>query len=199
MRIHSVAGVLATATAAAAAGGLFAGCGSKPTTSPATTPPPPASSAPATAQQQHNQADLVFLQNMIPHHTQAITMSQMARNQAISPQVKDLAARVETEQSPQTQQMSDLLTTWGASAPATTARMGTMGGMGQGQTPGMMSGAGFDRMFLQMMIVHHQGAVTMSQTELAQGSNPATRNLAQQIISAQQAEISEMQTLLQVI
>jgi uncharacterized protein (DUF305 family) len=65
--------------------------------------------------------------------------------------------------------------------------------------PGTMSGAGFDRMFLQMMIVHHQGAVDVSQTELAQGSNPATRNLAQQIISAQQAQISEMQTLLQVI
>ncbi|MGH3822771.1 MAG: DUF305 domain-containing protein [Pseudonocardiaceae bacterium] len=53
--------------------------------------------------------------------------------------------------------------------------------------PGMMSeqqmrqftatgGTGFDRMFLQMMIARHQGAVTMSQTELAQGSNPAARS-----------------------
>lgn len=62
-----------------------------------------------------------------------------------------------------------------------------------------ITGATFDRIFLQVMIVHHQDAVTMSQTELAQGNNPATRNLAQQIISAQQAEISEMQALLQVI
>jgi uncharacterized protein (DUF305 family) len=193
MRIHSVAGVLA---AAAAAGGLLAGCGSKTSTSPATTPPPAASSAPATGQQQHNQADVVFLQNMIPHHAQVLTMSQMARNQATSPQVKDLAARIETEQDPQSQQMSDLLTAWGAPAPAIT---GGMSGPGRGQMPGVMGGAGFDRLFLQMMIVHHQGAVTMSQTELAQGSNPAARNLAQQIVSAQQAEISEMQTLLQVI
>jgi uncharacterized protein (DUF305 family) len=192
MRIHSVAGVLA---AAAAAGGLLAGCGSKTTTSPATPPPLAVSSAPTT-EQQHNQADVVFLQNMIPHHAQAITMSQMARNQATSSQVKDLAARIESEQGPQTQQMSELLTAWGAPTPATT---GGMGAMGHGQTPGMTSSAGFDRLFLQMMIVHHQGAVTMSQTELAQGTNPATRNLAQQIISAQQAEISEMQTLLQVI
>jgi uncharacterized protein (DUF305 family) len=50
-----------------------------------------------------------------------------------------------------------------------------------------------------MMIVHHQDAVDLSQIELAQASNPATRNLAQQIISAGQAQISEMQTLLQVI
>jgi uncharacterized protein (DUF305 family) len=47
------------------------------------------------------------------------------------------------------------------------------------------------------MIVHHQGAIDMSQTELAQGSNPDTRQLAQKIINAQQAEIKEMQTLLQ--
>jgi len=189
MRIHSVAGMLA---AAVAAGGLFAGCGSN--TSP-TTPPPAPSSAPA-AGQQHNLADVVFLQNMIPHHGHAITMSQMARTQASSSQVKDLAARIESEQGAQIQQMSELLTAWGAPTPATT---GGMGATGHGQTPGMTSSAGFDRLFLQMMIVHHQGAVTMSQTELAQGTNPATRNLAQQIISAQRAEISEMQTLLQVI
>jgi len=62
-----------------------------------------------------------------------------------------------------------------------------------------VSGASFDRAFLEMMIVHHQDAVDLSQIELAQASNPATCNLAQQIISAGQAQISEMQTLLQVI
>ncbi|MGH3720927.1 MAG: DUF305 domain-containing protein [Pseudonocardiaceae bacterium] len=193
MRIHRVAGVLA---AAAVAGGLLAGCGSK--TSPAT-PPPAASGAPATSQQPHNQADVVFLQNMILHHARAITMSQMARNQVTSPQVKDLATRIEVEQSPQIQQMSALLTEWGVPAPATTGGTGATGGTGHGQMPGIVSGTGFDRMFLQTMTVHHQGAVDMSQTELAQGSNPTTRNLTQQIISAQQAEISEMQALLQVI
>ncbi|MFN2478670.1 MAG: DUF305 domain-containing protein [Pseudonocardiaceae bacterium] len=196
MRIHSVAGALA---AAATAGGLLAGCGSKTTPNPAPTPPRVASSAAPNPQQQHNQADVVFLQNMIPHHAQAIAMSQMASSQTTSPQVKDLATRINTEQSPQTQQMSDLLTAWGAPTPATTANTGTMGGLGHGQTTGTMSGAWFDRMFLQTMIIHHQDAVTMSQTELAQGSNPATRNLAQQIISAQQAQINEMQALLQVI
>ena len=196
MRIHSVAGVL---VAAATVGGLLAGCGSKPTPGPASTPPPPAaSSAAPNPQQQHNQADVVFLENMIPHHAQAIAMSQAAGNQATSPQVKGLATRIETEQTPQAQQMSDLLTAWGTATPAT-ASVGTAGGLGHGQTAVTMSGATFDRMFLQVMIVHHQDAVTMSQTELAQGNNPATRNLAQQIISAQQAEISEMQALLQVI
>jgi uncharacterized protein (DUF305 family) len=192
MRIYRVAGVLA---AAATAGALLAGCGTKTTTNPAPPPPRVTSSAAADPQQQHNQADVVFLENMIPHHAQAIAMSKTASNQATSPQVKDLATRINTEQSPQTQQMSDLLTAWGAPTPATTTGIG----LGHGQPPATVTGAGFDRMFLQMMIVHHQNAVTMSQTELAQGSNPATRNLAQQIITAQQAQINEMQALLQVI
>ncbi len=93
-----------------------------------------------------------------------------------------------------------------------------MGGMGQGDMgqmdhgasgamPGMMSGDqmrqmgratgdAFDRMFLQMMIAHHQGAVTMGNAELADGQNPDARQLAQRIINAQQREITEMQTLL---
>jgi uncharacterized protein (DUF305 family) len=191
MRIPRVVCVL---TAVAVAGGVFAGCGSKTTARPVATPLPGASNAPApNPQQQHNQADVVFLQNMITHHIQALAMSQMARNQASSSQVKDLAGRIETEQSPQIQQMSGLLTEWRVPAPS------TAGAMGRAGMPGMVNGTGFDRMFLQMMIVHHQGAVDMSQTELAQGSNSITRNLAQQIISAQQAEISEMQALLQVI
>jgi uncharacterized protein (DUF305 family) len=101
--------------------------------------------------------------------------------------------------------MSDLLIAWGVPVPVTT---GGMGGMEHGHVPGMMSdvqmqqfststGPAFDRMFLQMMITHHQGAIQMSQTGLAQGSNPAARQLAQRIITAQQAEISQMQTLLQ--
>jgi uncharacterized protein (DUF305 family) len=193
MRIHSMTGVLATAAATA---GLVTGCGGNTTPSPITTPPSAASSAPAAGQQQHNHADVVFLQNMIAHHTQAIMMSQRARNQAVSPKVKDLAARIEATQGPEIQQMRDLLTAWGSPAPVGPGGRGHMGGMEHGQMPGM-TGAAFDRMFLQMMIAHHQHAIDMSQTELAQGSNPAAHQLAQQIITAQQAEIREMQALLQ--
>lgn len=200
MRIHSATAALA---AAAAAGGLLAGCGTTPT-SPAGAPPA-ANSTTGAGQQQHNQADVTFLQAMIPHHDQAIAMAQMAPTKAASPQVKDLADRIQAEQGPEITQMSGLLRSWGAPVPATNQGIAGM----HAQIPGMMSdqqmrqmmastvGAGFDRMFLQMMIAHHQGAVTMSRAELAQGSNPATRKLAQQIITGQQSEISQMQTLLQ--
>lgn len=193
MRIQTIASMLA---ATAIIGGLVAGCGNA--SGPSSTSAPGASSASATGQQQHNQADVVFVQNMIPHHSQAIVMSQMARKRATSPKVKDLAARIEAEQDPEIQQMRDLLAAW--KAPAGPAGMGPMGGMGhqgQGGMPGMTTGGAFDRMFLQMMIVHHQGAIDMSQTELAQGSDPAAHQLAQKIIDTQQAEVTEMQDLLQ--
>lgn len=198
MRIHSMATALVAATAVA---GLLAGCGGgNTTTGSATTTPPAASNAPA-GQQQHNQADVVFLQNMIPHHQQAIMMSQMALTHATTPQVKDLATRIQAAQQPEIDQMRRLLAAWGV--PANPGGMGPMGGMmggmGPGQGPGMMTGTNFDRMFLQNMIVHHQGAIDMSNTELAQGSNPEIRQLAQKIINAQQAQIKEMQTLLQQI
>lgn len=195
MPIPHMVGVLA----AAAAGLLLTGCGNKTSSNPAP-PPPAARSGPVTgAQQQHNQADVVFLQNMVLHHTQAITMSQIARNQASAAQVKDLASRIEAEQSPQVQQMNSLLTEWASPASATTGGTVTTNAVGHGQLPGTVSGAGFDRAFLEMMIIDHQDAVDMSQIELAQASNPATRNLAQQIISTDQAQLNEMQTLLQVI
>ena len=79
-----------------------------------------------------------------------------------------------------------------------------MGGM---PMPGMMgeaqmqqlaaqSGPAFDRMFLQMMVEHHNGAIQMAQTEQAQGLNPQAKQLAGAIVADQQQEISEMQALL---
>jgi uncharacterized protein (DUF305 family) len=191
MRVQTIASVFA---ATAVIGGLVAGCGNTSGPSGASAP----ANSNALAQQPHNQADVVFVQNMIPHHSQTIVMSRMAHNRATSPQVKDLAARIEAEQGPEVQQMRDLLTAW--KAPAGPAGVGPMGGMGhQGQAgkPGTTAGGAFDPMFLELMIAQHRGAIDISQTELAQGSNPATRQLAQKIIDTQRAEITEMQSLLQ--
>ena len=82
--------------------------------------------------------------------------------------------------------------------------------MGGGGMPGMMSGqqmhglgqstgASFDRAFLQMMTAHHEGAVTMSRTELSDGRYPEAKALAQAIIDQQTAEIARMQELLNTV
>jgi uncharacterized protein (DUF305 family) len=60
------------------------------------------------------------------------------------------------------------------------------------------SGSAFDQMFLEMMIAHHEGAIEMAQQELADGEYKAAKDLAQQIIAAQTAEIAQMNALLDV-
>ena len=94
----------------------------------------------------------------------------------------------------------------GMSDMGTSGQMSAGGGSGMAM-PGMMSdaqmqeltgatGADFDRLFVELMIVHHQGAIEMSDTEIAQGSNPAALALAESIRTSQTAEIAEMQQLL---
>ena len=165
------------------------------------------SAAPSTADGQHNAADVAFAQQMIVHHQGAIEMADLAPSRAASQQVKDLAGRIKAAQGPEIQQMQGWLGMGG---------MGSQGQMTSGgvtttmSMPGMMSdadmqqltaasGTDFDRLFLQQMIVHHQGALEMADTELAQGSYPAALALAQSIKTSQTAEITEMQQMLQAL
>ena len=160
--------------------------------------------------QTHNQADITFAQDMIPHHQQAVQMARMAETQASSPEVKSLAKRIEAAQGPEIDTMQSWLDQWGASEESDDSMPGMDhgdgGSMGDGM-PGMMSdadmqqlgkarGADFDSMFLTMMIAHHEGAIEMAKTEQAEGSSPDARALAEQIEKAQTAEIAEMKTML---
>jgi uncharacterized protein (DUF305 family) len=158
-----------------------------------------AGSAPATG---HNAQDVMFAQMMIPHHQQAITMSEQVATKASSPQVKKLAGQIEHAQGPEIQKMTGWLETWGEPKPA------AGGGMhGMHMSDGMMSdqdmkkldslsGRAFDRAFLQMMIKHHQGAISMAKAEQSQGSFADAKSMANDIVTSQSAEIATMQKLL---
>jgi uncharacterized protein (DUF305 family) len=137
----------------------------------------------------YNSADVTFAQSMILHHQQAIEMAAMTTAQAQRPEIKNLAARIQTAQEPENQQMADWLQSW--QQPATTTAGGHgdmdhgsgMGGMMSGSDMtqlGSLNGAAFDSMFLTMMIAHHQGAVTMAQTEQATGKFADAKQLAAQ-------------------
>ena len=154
---------------------------------------------------EHNDADVAFVQGMLPHHEGALTMAQLADGRASDPRVLDLADRIEAAQGPEIETMTGWLEEWGEPLPE--EDMGGMdhgsGGMDmEGMTEEDMtaldstSGAEFDRMFLEMMIPHHQGAVDMAETEIADGSNPDAVDMAREIVESQTAEIEEMQTLL---
>jgi uncharacterized protein (DUF305 family) len=150
----------------------------------------------------HNAQDVAFAQQMITHHRQAIEMSDLAATRAFSSEVKSLATTIKGEQDPEINTMSGWLTSWGAAVPQEMKGMDMSSGM-----PGAMStadmtkldkasGTMFDTMFLQMMVQHHQGAVTMAKTEQSKGEYGPAKTLAASIITAQTAEINQMNTLL---
>lgn len=205
MRYLKSVGVLAVTAAL-----TLTACGDDDEDSTASPSAPPSTSTSAASSQHdtHNSADIAFLQGMIPHHQQAVEMSQLAETRAASDQVKALARQIDAAQEPEIQTMTVLLQQFGAVVPAAEdhADMGH-GGTDHGGMSGMMSasqmqqleaatGADYDRLFLQMMIEHHRGAITMSQTELRDGQSVEARQLAQQIIDAQQQEITTMTGLL---
>lgn len=150
---------------------------------------------------EHNDADVTFAQEMIPHHRQAVEMAQLATDRAQDPRVLDLASRIEGAQDPEITQMSGWLEDWDEDVPEAGGHEGMTGMTGMMSAEDMdeleaASGAAFDEMFLTMMIEHHRGAVEMATTELDDGQFPEALELAQTIIDAQNAEITEMEQIL---
>ncbi|GIJ49622.1 hypothetical protein Val02_65080 [Virgisporangium aliadipatigenens] len=151
-----------------------------------------------------NDADVNFAQMMIPHHQQAVEMTELAATRATDPEVKTLAAAIKNAQGPEITQLTGLLTEWGK---PTTLPPGDHG-MGHGSTmPGMMSdadmaklkaasGKEFDKQFCTMMIAHHEGAIQMAKDEVAKGSHAKAKELAQAIATTQQGEIETMKKIL---
>jgi uncharacterized protein (DUF305 family) len=158
------------------------------------------STASSTVSSAYNDQDIVFAQMMVPHHQQALDMTKLAAEKATDQKVKDLATRIQGAQDPEIQELTTLLDAWGVREMSGMDHS-SMSGHGM-MTDDQMTqleqatGAGFDRMWLQMMIEHHEGAVTMAKAEVEQGSNPEAKALAQQVVDAQVAEITEMQGML---
>lgn len=159
-----------------------------------------ASTASSTVSTAYNDQDIAFAQMMVPHHQQALDMAKLAAEKATDQGVKDLASRVQGAQDPEIQKLNTLLESWGVRGMSSMDHS-SMSGHGMMTEDRMAqleqaTGAGFDRLWLQMMIEHHEGAVTMAKAEVEQGTNPDAKALAQQVVDAQVAEITEMQGML---
>ena len=144
-----------------------------------------------------NDADVTFAQGMIPHHEQAIEMADIALDPKVgaSEAVKTLATQIKAAQDPEIVTMTAWLKDWGKSMMGSDHSGHAMGGM---MSSGQMSdleaarGTAFDRLFYELMIKHHEGAVEMATTVQKSGSNADVRALATQVISGQTAEINAM-------
>ena len=144
-------------------------------------------------------ADVMFAQMMIPHHEQAVEMADLAlQSSAATDEVKALARQIKAAQDPEIQTMKGWLSEWGAAAAP---------GMGHDMGDGMMSaadmtalgkatGAAFDRMWLTMMIEHHEGAVDMAEKVLATTADDRVKQLAQAVVDGQTKEIATMKGML---
>jgi uncharacterized protein (DUF305 family) len=147
-------------------------------------------------------ADLAFVQNMIPHHEQALTMTAMVADRTSSPALPELAERMAISQRDEIVQLQAWLTERGEPLPDEHHQHEQMPGMLTDAELAQLEaarGQEFDELFLQYMIRHHEGAVIMVESLLsdaAGGQEPAIFQLAQHIASDQQIEVSRMKQLL---
>jgi uncharacterized protein (DUF305 family) len=207
MNRRPTAAVAAVATLLLAA--LLSGCGSNED---------PGSTADQATGQSHNEADVAFVTEMIPHHAQALVMVDMTLGRELDPEFRELTEDIRAAQTPEIETMVDWLQEWGEPVPETPRDhanahgdghgMGDGGGHGTGDggMPGMDGadlgslGAAqaehFEQMWLQMMIEHHRGAVEMARAEQEDGLFEPAVDLARRIERTQSAEIERMRTLL---
>lgn len=146
-------------------------------------------------------ADLMFAQMMIPHHQQAVDMSDLALERSTDADVRELAQQIRDAQAPEIEQMQGWLDAAGAGTSmghsASDMGMGMGGMLGDDEMTALedATGAEFDRVWLEGMIRHHEGAIQMTHM-IEDSANPEVKALAEAIVTSQTAEIERMQGLL---
>jgi uncharacterized protein (DUF305 family) len=188
-----------TAVALAAAALLFGACGSHDMGSMDTGSMDTGDSTPESAD--FNDADVIFAQMMIPHHQQAVAMSDIALdpNTQASAAIIALATQIKGAQDPEISQMKNLLTTWGKAVEMGSmdhsSMMDGMLSLEEMDTLGQLKGAEFDKAWAKGMIAHHEGAIAMANEVLANGKNSEILAPANAVVSGQSAEIKTLKPL----
>lgn len=203
-----ITGALCTVLATAA----LAACSTE--TPPATNPGPvivpggpgerastiPPGEATGSVETPPNDADIEFVQNMVVHHQQAVTMADLAPERASSRDVRELASRISDVQGLEIGVLNRWLSqhtipTVDPTAPHHSGDHASMPGMAtqeQLQALRDAEGGSFDRMWLQLMIVHHEGALTMADAVRADGVDTRVQEIADDVVVEQTDEIQRM-------
>lgn len=163
-----------------------------------------------------NEADVEYIAMMIVHHEQALEMTELASEHAHADPVVRLSTRIATAQAPEIEVMRAWLESYeeehGPAAGHDHHRAHGSdhdehgGHHDHAEMPGMASpqqlaelvdarGAEFDQLFLELMIVHHEGAVTMSAEVIADGVDITVNELATEIAAQQAAEVGRMEQM----
>ena len=154
----------------------------------------------------YNADDVAFATNMIPHHQQAVDLSALVPDRSTNADLIALAQQISAAQQPEINVMKVFLVQWteGTGNPTSSdsghaGHGATMHGMVDAATMiklESLNGAEFDKLWLQSMISHHQGAIEMAKAEIANGEHVDAIGLARRIVDTQQAEIGQMKQML---
>jgi uncharacterized protein (DUF305 family) len=156
----------------------------------------------------NDSAEAGFARDMSVHHAQAVEMAEIVRDKTESEEVRLLAADMALTQQGQIGRMQGWLDSWNLSATGAEPAMSWMGHPTEGRMPGMASPgeierlqnappAEADRLFLQLMIPHHQAAVPMAEAVMERTDRPEVENLAGAIAATQSGEIRTMKEMLE--
>lgn len=155
-----------------------------------------------------------FARDMSSHHAQAVEMGMIAHERSSNAQVRLMGADIALTQQGQIGVMQTWLRDWGLSPSGSQPRMAWMpdgaASVRNGLMPGMATedemaalrtatGPEFDRMFLQMMVRHHLGGIHMAEAADEEASDGDVRWLAETMVSGQQREITDLQSLLRAV
>lgn len=148
--------------------------------------------------------NLRFIDAMIPHHQGAVEMAKQAKEKSKRPEIQKLADQIIKAQDPEIQQMQKWRSAWYPKATAEPIAYNAKTGKSAAMTPEQIQlmmmnqnlGAAdgeFDLRFIEAMISHHQGAVTMAKDALKKTKQSEMKTLAQDIIRSQEGEIQQME------
>ena len=161
------------------------------------------------AEDKWNDDDAKLATDMIPHHRQALDMSELAMEKGQNAKVKAIAERIHAEQEPEIELLEAWLTERGYAKPPTPGKdahghddsgHADMPGMATPEQMDALAGAGgeeFDRMFLEMMIRHHEGALSMLGDWVGKGSEIRMQEIGSEINVTQIGEIRRMEDILE--
>ena len=150
----------------------------------------------------YNADDVAFATNMIPHHQQAVELSAMVPDRSTNAELVALAQQISAAQQPEINVMKVFLVQWNENPDTNSGHEGhgnTMAGMVDEATMTKLeslNGQEFDKLWLESMISHHQGAIEMAKAEIANGDNVDAKTLAKSIVTTQEAEIGQMKQML---
>jgi uncharacterized protein (DUF305 family) len=149
----------------------------------------------------YNADDVAFATNMIPHHQQAVESSAMVPDRSTNAELIALAQQISAAQQPEIDVMKVFLVQWNEN-PDDNSGHGGHGNTMQGMVDAAamtklesLNGAEFDKLWLESMVSHHQGAIEMAKAEIANGDNVDAKTLAKNIVATQEAEIGQMKQM----